>query len=85
MIRILSVAPTIFNWKIDKSIESVLRIIRKDKGSFSSIEISNHFTPRLLHLHYIPTSHGVNYATDGDESVELNLTRHTNSGLCLLS
>jgi hypothetical protein len=42
------------NWKNDLSIESTyetvrnldLRIIRKDKGFFSSIDISNHFTPR---------------------------------------
>jgi hypothetical protein len=66
---------------------SDLRIVRKDKGSFPSIEISNHFTSRehwpaiisrwykcSLHLYDIPTSHGVSNATDGDESVELNLT-----------
>jgi hypothetical protein len=40
-----------------------------------------------LHLYDydIPTSHGANNATGGDESVELNLTIFTNSGLCLLS
>jgi hypothetical protein len=77
---------------------SDLRIIRKDKGSFSSIEISNHFTPRehwpviisrwyqcSLHLYDIPTSLGVSNATDGEESVELNLTIYTNSGHYLLS
>jgi hypothetical protein len=68
---------------------SDLRIIRKDKGSFSSIEISNYFTPRehwpaiisrwyqcSLHLYDILISHGVSNDTNGDGSVELNLTKY---------
>jgi hypothetical protein len=68
---------------------SDLRINRKDKGSFSSIEISNHFTHRKnwpaimtrwyqcsLHLYNIPTSLGESNAIDGvgDKNVEFNLT-----------